>query len=103
MHTLSLILADGVTIQLGGNVWNFGINFIIYLIVAAVIGLVAEVLRGRRLPSALLGLSSRRWLVPGYSQKSSSLMGLVISTSMEFPLCRSADWRDYPGGHSCNS
>lgn len=55
MHTLPLFLADGVTIQLGGNVWNFGINFIIYLIVAAVIGFVAESLVGRRLPFGFVG------------------------------------------------
>ena len=47
MLTLQFILADGVTIKLGDNVWTFGTNFIIYLIVAAVIGLVAEALVGR--------------------------------------------------------
>ncbi len=31
MFTLQLILADGVTIKLGHNVWTFGLNFIIYL------------------------------------------------------------------------
>jgi uncharacterized membrane protein YeaQ/YmgE (transglycosylase-associated protein family) len=55
MHTLSLILADGVTIKLGDNVWNFGLNFIIYLIVAAVVGLVAEALVGWRLPLGFVG------------------------------------------------
>jgi hypothetical protein len=37
MLALQFILADGVTIKLGDNVWTFGVNFIIYLIVAAVI------------------------------------------------------------------
>jgi uncharacterized membrane protein YeaQ/YmgE (transglycosylase-associated protein family) len=55
MFTLQLILADGVTIKLGDNVWTFGLNFIIYLIVAAVIGLVAESLVGRRLPFGFVG------------------------------------------------
>lgn len=55
MHTLPCILADGVTIKLGDNVWTFGINFIIYLIVAAVVGLVAESLVGRRLPFGFVG------------------------------------------------
>jgi MFS superfamily sulfate permease-like transporter len=32
MFTLPFILADGVTIKLGNNVWSFGINFRIYLI-----------------------------------------------------------------------
>jgi uncharacterized membrane protein YeaQ/YmgE (transglycosylase-associated protein family) len=55
MHTLPFILADGVTIKLGDNVWTFGTNFIIYLIVAAVVGLVAESLVGRRLPFGFVG------------------------------------------------
>src|SRR5690242_17632823 len=55
MLTLQLILADGVTIQLGDNIWTFGINFIIYLIVAAVVGLVAESIVGRRLPFGFVG------------------------------------------------
>ena len=55
MLALQLILADGVTIKLGDNVWTFGLNFIIYLIVAAVIGLVAESLVGRRLPFGFVG------------------------------------------------
>ena len=55
MYTLQFILADGVTIKLGDNVWTFGLNFIIYLIVAAVIGFVAEALVGRRLPFGFVG------------------------------------------------
>jgi uncharacterized membrane protein YeaQ/YmgE (transglycosylase-associated protein family) len=55
MLALQLILADGVTIHLGDNVWTFGLNFIIYLIVAAVVGLVAEALVGRRLPFGFVG------------------------------------------------
>lgn len=53
MHTL--ILADGVTIQLGNNVWAFDVSFIIYLIVAAIIGLIAEFLVGWRLPFGFIG------------------------------------------------
>jgi uncharacterized membrane protein YeaQ/YmgE (transglycosylase-associated protein family) len=52
MHTL---LADGVTIQLGGNIWTFSTNFLIYLIVAAIVGLVAEMLVGWRLPFGFIG------------------------------------------------
>jgi uncharacterized membrane protein YeaQ/YmgE (transglycosylase-associated protein family) len=55
MLALQFILADGVTIKLGDNVWTFGLNFIIYLIVAAVVGLVAESLVGRRLPFGFVG------------------------------------------------
>src|SRR5207245_4750377 len=55
MLALQFILADGVTIKLGDNVWTFGLNFIIYLIVAAVVGFVAESLVGRRLPFGFVG------------------------------------------------
>jgi uncharacterized membrane protein YeaQ/YmgE (transglycosylase-associated protein family) len=55
MLALQLILADGVTIKLGDNVWTFGTNFIIYLIVAAIVGLVAEFIVGWRLPLGFIG------------------------------------------------
>ena len=55
MLASQLILADGVTIKLGDNVWTFGTNFIIYLIVAAIVGLVAEFIVGWRLPLGFIG------------------------------------------------
>ena len=55
MLALSLILADGVTIKIGDNVWSFGLNFIIYLIIAAIIGLLAEFIVGWRLPLGFVG------------------------------------------------
>ncbi|HLH61592.1 MAG TPA: hypothetical protein VKV20_07910 [Ktedonobacteraceae bacterium] len=55
MLALSLILADGVTIKIGDNVWTFGLNFIIYLIIAAIIGLLAEFIVGWRLPFGFIG------------------------------------------------
>ncbi len=55
MLALSLILADGVTIKIGGNVWNIGLGLIIYLIIAAIIGLVAETIVGWRLPFGIIG------------------------------------------------
>jgi uncharacterized membrane protein YeaQ/YmgE (transglycosylase-associated protein family) len=55
MFALQFVLADGVTIKLGDNVWTFGLNFIIYLIVAGVVGFVAESLVGRRLPFGFVG------------------------------------------------
>ncbi len=51
----SLVLADGVTIKIGNNAWTFGSNFIVYLIVAAIVGLVAEFLVGWRLPFGFIG------------------------------------------------
>ena len=52
---LSTILADGVTIKIGDNVWTFGWNFIVYLIVAAVVGFIAEAIVGWRLPLGFVG------------------------------------------------
>lgn len=51
-----LVLADGVTVTIGNNVWSFGLNFVAYLVIAALVGLIAEALvGGRSLPFGLLG------------------------------------------------
>lgn len=58
MLVLSSFLASnpGVTIRIGDNVWTFGLNFIIYLIIAAIVGLVAEaIVGGPRLPFGFIG------------------------------------------------
>src|SRR5579859_944977 len=55
MLAFTTVLADGVTIKIGDNVWTFGLNLIIYLIVAAIIGLVAEAIVGWRLPFGIIG------------------------------------------------
>ncbi len=49
------ILADGISIHIGDNVWTFSLNFIIYLIIAAIVGLVAEFIVGWRLPFGFVG------------------------------------------------
>jgi uncharacterized membrane protein YeaQ/YmgE (transglycosylase-associated protein family) len=51
----SQVLADGITIHIGNNVWTFGTNFIIYLIIAAIVGFVAESIVGWRLPFGIIG------------------------------------------------
>jgi uncharacterized membrane protein YeaQ/YmgE (transglycosylase-associated protein family) len=55
MFTRSWLLADGVTLKLGDQVWSFGLNIIVYLIVAAIVGFVAESLVGWRLPLGIVG------------------------------------------------
>lgn len=57
IHTLmhNLILADGITIHIGNNSWTFGLNFLIYLLVAAIVGLLAESIVGWRLPFGIVG------------------------------------------------
>jgi uncharacterized membrane protein YeaQ/YmgE (transglycosylase-associated protein family) len=52
---LSTIIADGITIRIGDNVWTFGWNFIVYLVVAAVVGFIAEAIVGWRLPLGFVG------------------------------------------------
>jgi uncharacterized membrane protein YeaQ/YmgE (transglycosylase-associated protein family) len=49
------VLADGVTIKFGDNVWTFGLNLILYLVIAAVVGLIAEYVVGWRLPLGIIG------------------------------------------------
>jgi len=55
MAALSMILADGITIHIGDNVWSFSSNFIVYLIIAAIVGIVAEFIVGWRLPFGIIG------------------------------------------------
>jgi uncharacterized membrane protein YeaQ/YmgE (transglycosylase-associated protein family) len=49
------ILADGISIHIGDNIWSFSLNFIIYLIIAAIVGFVAEFIVGWRLPFGFIG------------------------------------------------
>jgi uncharacterized membrane protein YeaQ/YmgE (transglycosylase-associated protein family) len=53
--TLSTIIADGVTIKIGNEVWSFGLNLILYLIIAAIVGLVAEAIVGWHIPFGFVG------------------------------------------------
>jgi uncharacterized membrane protein YeaQ/YmgE (transglycosylase-associated protein family) len=49
------ILADVISIHIGDNVWSFSLNFIIYLIIAALVGFAAEFIVGWRLPFGFIG------------------------------------------------
>jgi uncharacterized membrane protein YeaQ/YmgE (transglycosylase-associated protein family) len=57
MHLLASILtrAGGISISIGNYSFSFGTNIIVYLLVAAVIGVVAEFLVGWRLPFGIIG------------------------------------------------
>ena len=57
LFTHSLILADAgpISIQIGNNVWTFGTSLIVYLIIAAIVGVVAEFIIGWRLPFGIVG------------------------------------------------
>ena len=52
---LSTVIADGITIKIGSNVWTIGLGFIIYLIIALVVGLIAEAIVGWRVPFGFVG------------------------------------------------
>ena len=52
---LSTVIGDGVTIKVGSNVWTIGLGFIIYLIIAAIVGLIAEAIIGWRVPFGFIG------------------------------------------------
>lgn len=55
MLALLATLADGVTIKIGSNVWSFGLNFILYLVIAAIVGLIAEGVMRYSLPFGFVG------------------------------------------------
>lgn len=59
MLALSSLLASdpgGITIRIGSNVWSISLSFIIYLVIAAIVGLVAEaIVGGPRLPLGFVG------------------------------------------------
>ena len=55
MLALATIFADGITIKIGENVWTFGLNMIIYVVIAAIVGLIAETIVGWRLPFGIIG------------------------------------------------
>jgi len=51
-----LVVADDITVKIGNNVWTFGLNFILYLVIAAFVGLIAEgIVGGRRVPFGFIG------------------------------------------------
>ncbi len=50
-----LILADNITIHIGQYVWSFGLNYLLYLIIAAIVGLIAEYIVGWRVPFGIIG------------------------------------------------
>ena len=52
---LSTMFADTITIKIGNTVLYLGTNLIVYVAVAAIIGLVAEFLVGWRLPFGIIG------------------------------------------------
>ena len=53
--TLTTVIGDGITIKIGNDAWTIGLGFIIYLIIAAIVGFVAEAIVGSRVPFGFVG------------------------------------------------
>jgi uncharacterized membrane protein YeaQ/YmgE (transglycosylase-associated protein family) len=49
------MLAGDISVSIGGHTYYFGTNVIVYLVVAALAGLIAEFLVGWRLPFGIIG------------------------------------------------
>ena len=50
-----LALADGVTIQVGHYVWSFGLSSVLYVLIAAIVGIIAEAIVGWHVPLGIIG------------------------------------------------
>jgi len=51
---LSSLLSD-ITVQVGKHVWDISSSLIVYVIIAAIVGFVAELIVGWRLPFGVIG------------------------------------------------
>lgn len=49
------VLADGITFQIGEHAWTVDGHFLLYLLIAAIIGLIAETIVGWRVPFGIVG------------------------------------------------
>jgi uncharacterized membrane protein YeaQ/YmgE (transglycosylase-associated protein family) len=50
-----LVLADVITLKIGDHAWSFGINFLLYILVAAIVGAIAEAIVGSHIPFGVVG------------------------------------------------
>jgi uncharacterized membrane protein YeaQ/YmgE (transglycosylase-associated protein family) len=50
-----LTLADQITIAVGNHVWTVGMNVVLYIVIAAIVGVVAEFITGWRVPFGIIG------------------------------------------------
>ncbi len=50
-----LILADGIQVRLGNNVFSIGLDLILYLVIAAIVGIIAERVVKSSLPFGFIG------------------------------------------------
>ena len=116
---LNTIFADTITIKIGNTVLYLGTNLLVYLAVAAIVGLVAEFFIGWRLPFGIIGATIAAligfWLmtsvivisgIPDYAVNTTPpiyLVRAVIGAALfvfiwhllTYPLYRSRSRRNY--------
>jgi uncharacterized membrane protein YeaQ/YmgE (transglycosylase-associated protein family) len=117
---LSMIFSDTITIKIGNTVLYLGTNLLIYLAVAAIVGLVAEFFIGWRLPFGIIGATIAAligiWLmtsviiisgIPDYAVNTTppiylvrAVIGAVLFVFiwhlLTYPLYRRRNRRNYP-------
>ena len=49
------VIADGITFTAGQIHWSFGLNFLLFLIISAIVGVIAEYIVGWKLPLGIIG------------------------------------------------
>ena len=52
---MHLALAAGITVSIGQNTWSIGWNVIMYLVIALIVGVIAEFIVGWRVPFGIVG------------------------------------------------
>ncbi|BCL79930.1 hypothetical protein ccbrp13_23950 [Ktedonobacteria bacterium brp13] len=52
---MNLALAAGITISVGQNTWSIGWGLIMYLVIALIVGVIAEFIVGWRVPFGIVG------------------------------------------------
>lgn len=55
MLSLLSVIADGITVKIGDNIWSFDLSVILYVVIAIIVGLIAEYIVGWRLPFGIIG------------------------------------------------
>ena len=55
MFASLLVLADGITVKFGNNVFSIGLDLILYLIIAAIVGYIAERIVRSTVPFGIVG------------------------------------------------
>ncbi len=116
---LGMLLADTITIKIGNTVLSLSTNLLVYLAVAAIVGLIAEFLIGWRLPFGIIGATIAAligiWImtqvivisgIPDYAIKTTPpiyLVRAIIGAALfvflwhllTFPLYRKRDRHSY--------